>query len=89
MQLVCASATAVPLADGSFDIVFCDHGAMCFCDPYRTVPEVARLLRPGGLLVFNISTLLRNLCYPTGRPGRADHRELHAQWFGARGLRLG
>jgi hypothetical protein len=29
-------------------IVFCDHGAMNFADPYRTVPEVARLLRPGG-----------------------------------------
>jgi hypothetical protein len=36
-----ASAETVPLADGSFDIVFCDHGAMNLADPYRTVPEVA------------------------------------------------
>jgi SAM-dependent methyltransferase len=51
--LVHASADAVPLPDASFDIVFCDHGAMTFADPYRTVPEVARLLRPGGLFAFN------------------------------------
>jgi SAM-dependent methyltransferase len=47
--LVLGSAEHVPLPDASFDIVFCDHGAMTFADPYRTVPEAARLLRPGGL----------------------------------------
>ena len=51
--LVQASAEAVPLPDASFDIVFCDHGAMSFADPYLTVPEVARLLRPGGLFAFS------------------------------------
>ena len=40
----------------SFDVVFCDHGAMSFCDPYRAVPEVARLLRPGGRFAFAHST---------------------------------
>ena len=53
LPLVHASAEAVPLADRSFDIVFCDHGAMSFADPYRTVAEVARLLRPGGLFAFS------------------------------------
>ena len=42
----------MPLADSSFDLVFCDHGAMSFCDPAVTLPEVARLLRPGGRFVF-------------------------------------
>jgi SAM-dependent methyltransferase len=51
--LVHASAESVPLPDSSFDIVFCDHGAMTFADPYRTVPEVARLLRSGGLFAFS------------------------------------
>jgi SAM-dependent methyltransferase len=54
--LVHASAEVVPLADASFDIVFCDHGGMSFADPALTVPEAARLLRPGGLLAFNMST---------------------------------
>ena len=43
--LVQASAEEVPLPDASFDIVFCDYGAMTFGDPYATVPEAARLLR--------------------------------------------
>jgi SAM-dependent methyltransferase len=61
--LVHASAESVPLPDASFDFVFCDHGAMSWCDPYRTVPEVARLLRPGGLLAFAASTPIREVCY--------------------------
>ncbi len=29
---------------------------MTFADPYRTVPEAARLLRPGGVLAFSHTT---------------------------------
>jgi ubiquinone/menaquinone biosynthesis C-methylase UbiE len=54
--LIEASAEQVPLPAASFDIVFCDWGAMTFCDPYRTVPEVACLLRPRGLFAFSSST---------------------------------
>jgi len=51
--LVHAGAESVPLADASFDVVMCDWGAMTFADPFRTVPEAARLLRSGGLLAFS------------------------------------
>jgi SAM-dependent methyltransferase len=61
--LVHASAGEAPLEDESFDIVFCDHGAMTFADPYATVPEVARLLRPGGLFAFSHSTPLALVCF--------------------------
>lgn len=54
--LVRGSAEELPFADASFDLVFCDHGATSFTDPAITVPEAARALRPGGLLVFNMST---------------------------------
>jgi SAM-dependent methyltransferase len=60
--LLQASAEAVPLPAGRFDIVFCDWGAVTFTDPYRTVPEVARLLRPGGLFAFSNSSPFRSLC---------------------------
>jgi ubiquinone/menaquinone biosynthesis C-methylase UbiE len=60
--LVHASADDVPLPDSSFDVVFCDHGAMTFADPFRTVPEAARLLRPGGLFAFSHSTPLALVC---------------------------
>lgn len=65
--LLHASAEAVPLPDSSFDIVFCDHGAMTFADPYRTVPEVSRLLRPGGLFAFSHETPLHFICWDEQR----------------------
>lgn len=63
--LVEASAENVPLADASFDIIFCDWGAMTFCDPFRTVPEVARLLRPGGLFAFATAAPIHTICHNT------------------------
>ncbi len=61
--LVHSSAEEVPLPDASFDVVFCDHGAMTFGDPYRTVPQAARLLRPGGLLAFSHSSPIAMVCF--------------------------
>jgi SAM-dependent methyltransferase len=63
VQLVHASAEHVPLPDASFDVVFCDHGALSFADPYRTLPEVARLLRPGGLFAFSQNSTILMLCW--------------------------
>jgi SAM-dependent methyltransferase len=78
--LIHASADDVPLPDASFDVVFCDHGAMTFADPYRTVPEVARLLRPGGLLAFSHSTPLSMLCWEI-ETDKLEPR-LHQPYFG-------
>lgn len=80
--LIHASAEAVPLPDASFDIVFCDHGAMTFADPYRTVPEASRLLRPGGLFAFNHASAISDLCWPADAdaPGERlviDYFDLH------------
>jgi len=61
--LVHSGAERVPLPDRSFDLVFADHGAPSFADPRRVVPECARLLRPGGRLVFCMSTPFRDLCW--------------------------
>jgi SAM-dependent methyltransferase len=72
VTLIHASAESVPLPDASFDIVFCDHGAMTFADPYRTVPEAARLLRPGGLFAFNHGSTIATLCWPVGEEHLGD-----------------
>ncbi len=61
--LVAAEGERVPLADASFDVVFCDHGVLSWTDPRRTLPEAARLLRPGGLLAFCVASPLVDLCY--------------------------
>lgn len=78
--LVQANGEFLPFADGSFDIVFCDHGAMTFCRPERTVAEVARVLRPGGLLAFCQSSPLRDVCWDHERD-RIDAR-LARDYFG-------
>ena len=71
IPLIRANAEELPFADDSFDLVFCDHGAMTFTDPRVTVPQVARVLRPGGWLVFNMSTPIIWLAWPMvdGPPG--------------------
>jgi SAM-dependent methyltransferase len=78
--LVHASADDVPLPDQSFDVIFCDHGAMTFADPYRTVPEAARLLRPGGVLAFSHSTPLAMCCLSD--ESETMERRLVSSYFG-------
>ncbi|MFN8160619.1 MAG: class I SAM-dependent methyltransferase [Solirubrobacterales bacterium] len=78
--LLRAAAESVPLGDASFDIVLCDWGATNFADPRLVVPEVARLLRAGGLFVFSGATPLSWLCWD-GEHDRLD-RSLHRDYFG-------
>ena len=52
LLLVQASGEELPFASATFELVFCDHGAISFCDPDVIIPEVARILRPGGRLAF-------------------------------------
>jgi SAM-dependent methyltransferase len=63
--LVEASAEDVPLPDDSFDLAVSEYGASVWCDPERWVAEAARLLRPGGRLVFLTNSVLVTLCVPT------------------------
>jgi SAM-dependent methyltransferase len=63
-----ASAEEVPLPDAGFDLALSEYGASIWCDPYRWVPEAARLLRPGGKLVFLRNSTLAVLCSPEEGP---------------------
>jgi SAM-dependent methyltransferase len=62
--LVEASAEAVPLPDESVDLALSEYGASIWCDPAAWIPEAARLLRPGGRLVFLLNSTLSILCSP-------------------------
>lgn len=62
--LVQANAEAVPLRSESFDLVISEYGASIWCDPYRWIPEAARLLRPGGELTFLVNGTLLMLTVP-------------------------
>jgi SAM-dependent methyltransferase len=62
--LVEAYAEDVPLPDEAFDLVLSEYGASIWADPYRWIPEAARLLRDDGLLVFLRNSTLSILCGP-------------------------
>jgi SAM-dependent methyltransferase len=62
--LLHGNAEKVPCPDASFDIAISEYGASIWCDPYAWIPEAARLLRPGGELVFLVNSVLAVLCDP-------------------------
>jgi SAM-dependent methyltransferase len=59
---------AVPLPDSAFDLVLSEYGASIWADPYRWIPEAARIARPGGVLVFLRNSTLSILCSPDTGP---------------------
>jgi SAM-dependent methyltransferase len=64
LELVEAPGEAVPLPDAAFDLALSEYGASLWADPRKWVPEAARLLRPGGLLVFLTNSTLVYLTAP-------------------------
>jgi SAM-dependent methyltransferase len=62
LELVEATGEDVPLPNASFDLVLSEYGASIWADPYRWIPEAARLARPGGRLVFLRNSTLQLLC---------------------------
>lgn len=86
--LVQGDGEQVPLANACADLVVSEHGAAAWCDPERWLPEAARLLRPGGRLVFLTNSHLSALCVPPDEGVAGDrllrgHREAYrVQWDG-------
>jgi SAM-dependent methyltransferase len=83
--LVHAGAESTGLPDSTFDVVFCDFGAMTFSDPHNSVPEVARLLRPGGLFAFSALTPIAELAWALGEEGPGESLVVD-YWEGIRRL---
>ena len=76
--LIQADAANVPLPSGRFDLAISECGASLWCDPARWICEAARLLRPGGRLVFHTTTVLVTMCSPEP-DGPACRELLHPQ----------
>jgi SAM-dependent methyltransferase len=49
-----ADAMQLPFEDGEFDAVVCQFGAMFFPDKAKAFAEARRVLRPTGVLLFNV-----------------------------------
>jgi SAM-dependent methyltransferase len=80
--LIHANVEAVPLASGSFDFAISEYGACLWCDPYRWIPEAARLLRPGGRLMFLTNSALLMVCMPDLEANMPVKAHLVRDYFG-------
>jgi SAM-dependent methyltransferase len=81
--LIHGNAETVPYPDASFDLAISEYGASIWADPYRWIPEAARLLRSGGRLIYLNNATIMMLCMPDAeepatnamiRPYRGLHR---------------
>jgi SAM-dependent methyltransferase len=86
--LACAAAEQLPFADESFDFAISEYGAAIWADPYRWIPEAARVLRPGGELVMLGNSTLLMLCVPA-EDGIAAGDELLRPLFGLHRMEWG
>jgi SAM-dependent methyltransferase len=79
--LIHGDAEHVPLPDAGFDLAISEYGASIWSDPYRWIPEAARLLRPGGDLIFLVNGAILALCMPDEPDVPAEDRLLR-DYFG-------
>jgi SAM-dependent methyltransferase len=75
------NAEQTPFPDESFDLAISEYGASIWCDPYLWIPEAARILRPGGQLVFLVNGAILMLCAPDAEDEPATDRLLR-DYFG-------
>jgi len=85
-----ANAEALPFRDATFDVAISEYGACLWADPYRWVPEAARVVRPGGELIFLTNSALLTLCMQEEDGAAATDRLLRPhfgthrfEWAGA------
>jgi SAM-dependent methyltransferase len=60
--LIEARAERLPFPDETFDFAISEYGAAIWADPYAWILEAARVLRPGGELVFLGNSTLIMMC---------------------------
>jgi SAM-dependent methyltransferase len=78
--LVHGDAEAVPCRDALFDLAISEYGACLWADPDRWIPEAARILKPGGELIFLVNSTLFTLCVPAEDDRPATDRLLRPEF---------
>ena len=80
--LLQADGERLPFHDATFDVAISEYGVALWCDPYRWIPEAARILRPGGRLVFLTVGSFLMLCFPPDDDSAPAEATLHRDYFG-------
>jgi ubiquinone/menaquinone biosynthesis C-methylase UbiE len=75
-------AEQLPFADDTFDFAISEYGACLWADPYRWIPEAARVLKPGGQLSFMTTSPLAVMCMPEYDADGPTRSELLRPYFG-------
>lgn len=75
-------AESVPYPDESFDFAISEYGAALWADPYRWIPEAARLLKVDGRLVFLTNSALAVICMPDYETDGPVQPQLLRPYFG-------
>jgi SAM-dependent methyltransferase len=89
--LVHGDGERLPFRDERFDLAVSEYGAAIWCDPYVWIPEAARVLRPGGRLVFLGHSDLAMVTFPDEGPAseqlQRPHFDMHRfEWPGEEGV---
>jgi SAM-dependent methyltransferase len=79
--LIHGNAERTPLPGATFDLAISEYGASIWCDPYAWIPEAARLLRPGGRLIFLVNSPQLMLSTPD-EDGEPAAEQLLRPYFG-------
>ena len=83
------NAEDLPFPDASFDLAISEYGASIWCDPAQWIPEAARVLRPGGQLVFLVNGVLVPLCSsPDESSDTPVNAQLRRPLFGMYGIEV-
>ena len=80
--LLLGNAEHVPFSGESFDLAISEYGAAIWADPYRWIPEAARVLRPGGRLIFLGNSPWIMACVPELESEGAATNRLLRPYFG-------
>jgi SAM-dependent methyltransferase len=77
------NAETTPFEDGQFDGAVSEYGAALWADPYAWIPEAARILKPGGWLMFLTNSPLVVITIPDqADPQLPAGTELLRPYFG-------
>ncbi len=82
VTLLYHNATRLPFPDASFDAVTCLEALEFLPDPRAALSEMARVLRPGGVLLVSLRVGTDRLFYPRRAPSLATFQT----WLAAVGL---